>query len=151
MTMELWKRFGGVGLLSAAALGVWLAVPGRETAEAALPTTVGADVRGARVDAYDDIAFWWTAASAASTACIWFGPFVEYEAGVLHRQWTLVLSDPGATEPLACLQGVVEIGNADPIAYQGVAAHIEARPIEGLMWGEVTADDMVSVVVEGLL
>jgi hypothetical protein len=142
------KAWIGVGALVVTATA-WFLSPGRTAEENESVAATRAWVPQAHSPV--DIAAWWTATGGCSSASIWLGPVVEFERGRLNRLWTMVLSDPGTAEPLVCLQGTVQLDDAEPIHYRSATTSIEVRPREGLRWGEVIEEGEFSVTLEGLI
>jgi hypothetical protein len=125
------------GVLLVAALA-WSASRGAATAGAA-----------ERVADQDVRPFWWTHTGSQSSASVWFGPPVELGLGELFRTWTLVCTNPGSEEPLACLQGYVRVAGDEPIAYRGPLSRIELRPLAGWTWAQVVSEESIEAELEG--
>ena len=142
--MSAIKNWSGALALGLCATLLFVLLGEEKEAAAALPDDI------IHVDPNSKETLWWLATGVCEAASIWIGPMIFQEEGAVHRQWTLTISDPGTTEPLICLQGVVRIDDAEPFGYQGLNVQLEARPIDGLSWGEVRADAQMSVKLEGL-
>jgi hypothetical protein len=92
--------------------------------------------------------FWFTHIASQSSASVWLGPALELD-GERHRIWTLVCTQPGSEEPLACLQGVVRTDGDEPIAYRGPLSRIELRPLAGWTWAQVVSEESIEAELEG--
>lgn len=115
----------------------WSAARGASTATAALRPTADAQAP-----------FWFTHIGSQSSASVWLGPPLELD-GERHRIWTLVCTQPGSEEPLACLSGTVDVAGDAPIAYRGPISSIELRPRSGWTWAQVISEESLEVVLEG--
>lgn len=93
--------------------------------------------------------FWWTHLGTQSTASVWIGPPIERMNGETQRLWTLVCTQPGSEEPLACLQGVVPLDDDSPIGFKSAVSSFSLQPIEGWTWAQVDSKESLRVELQG--
>jgi hypothetical protein len=137
MVRNDWKGWSAVAVLVAFAIGVALA---DRTVEGAPPPP--------RLTGEDD-SFWWIEGGDQSAATLWLGPSLVDELGLRARHWTLVAFLPGSEEPLSCLQGTLRLDGVARIYLAGEAFRVEARPNDGLTWGDVDSREQLVVEADG--
>jgi hypothetical protein len=155
MSTTDWKGWAVAALL--VAIGAWVALAprGASAVRGGAPTEHPDDgsarvaPRAAPRAAVEDDSFWWAEAGQQSGVTLWIGPSSIDVHGLGIRHWTLSTFLPGSERPLSCLQGTAGLDGAARIRLRGAEFHVEARPLEGLTWGEVVSREQLAVDLNG--